>query len=252
MKSQLRSILLAAIWAAAALAQTPPDSNVQTSLPLTAIAQPSNSTITPGRLIAQKDVLLAPLLEAPTAANTSTYLALIVDPAGPFLHWLQPNLQPASPSDSSLKVERMSADLVGSPYAYPLPPDGDLAHEYVILLFAQPHGWSLPKPYQSINPPVNLADRSGLDISKFISATGLDPPVGATYFKVSPKSVCAVPPATSCNASTTTNVSASSPAPSTSVTIVSSSNAASMFGGISWNVGLLGTLGLVFLLVQVV
>lgn len=117
-----------------------------------------------------------------------TYVAFMVDPAtarGPFLHWFQPNLVSDSTGELSVDVTVKNASTaVGAKYIYPQPPDDGYAHEYVILLYAQPSNWDVPTNYSTINPPAADSDRLGFDMAIFQSASGLSDPVGTDYFRV--------------------------------------------------------------------
>ena len=195
-------------------------------------AQSSNISITPGLLIPRKDVLNAPPVKSPSAATASTYTAFMVDPAGPFLHWFQPNLVRTSSSNSILDITLMTDDsriLAGARYLYPLPPAGDPAHSYVVLLFEQPANWHVPEKFSTIGPLSSQADRFGFDIADFVSVPGLDGMIaGANYFKVSAKTVCTSGKATTCDAPIATKTGGNA------MPTTSSSSANSRFEGLSW------------------
>lgn len=202
-KTMYLYLLFAAASVPAILAQTPGNFDIQTSLPLDVTVQPGDVSISPSLLVPQKDALKAPTVLAPGSSSASTYLILMIDPFGPFLHWLQPSLIPTSSSDRTLhKNNASSGSLIGAEYVYPLPPAGTGAHDYVVLLYSQPSGWQFPQEYEDLNPPASLDLRMGFDVVDFVEAARLGEPIGANYFRVinettSASSSPAVPSATS-------------------------------------------------------
>lgn len=73
----------------------------------------------------------------------------------------------------------------GAPYLQPNPGVGDIPHDYILLLFAQPANLSLAAiGYGDIDPPASTNDRIGFNITDFAAKAGLGSPLAANYFRV--------------------------------------------------------------------
>lgn len=130
------------------------------------------------------EVAYSPSLYLPSGySNAAPYIGIQVDADIDALHWIQPNL--VAKSDGNLTVDSsiQGSSQVECPYLEPAPPAGGGPHRYVILLFEQPANWTVPGNYSDISPPVTIYDRLNFSLPDFISSSGLNAPIGATFFR---------------------------------------------------------------------
>lgn len=69
------------------------------------------------------------------------------------------------------------------------PPAGDGPNDYIILLFEQPEGWTIPMNYSNVNPPSGAEDVVGFDVADFVAARRLRAPGESNYFRVENRTV---------------------------------------------------------------
>jgi phosphatidylethanolamine-binding protein len=119
---------------------------------------------------------------------TDAYMVFMIDTTAHILQWFELGLT-ASETSFDLDSTGTSTSESGAPYLAPDPPAG-LTHQYVLLLFAQPMGFVVPRGYAAVDPPRSPDARRGFDINHFIAAvaqdgvTSLGGVVAATYFGV--------------------------------------------------------------------
>lgn len=128
------------------------------------------------------------------ADDSSPLLLLMVDPDAPtpdmpttadILHWLAPNMKATTAPQDSGALQGQSV-LTNStpnivPFAPPAPPATSAAHRYVLYLFEQPSGFTVPKQFTQFS----AQNRAGFDLAGFISAATLAEPIAANFLYVS-------------------------------------------------------------------
>ena len=97
----------------------------------------------------------------------------------PFLHWMVKDI--TTTTDHQLSKPQNSSTI--APYITPAPPAGTGEHTYVLALFQQPANFVIPSSFASIAPPKTESDRLEFNITKFMAAAHLSPPVAATNWK---------------------------------------------------------------------
>jgi hypothetical protein len=114
-------------------------------------------------------------------------MVFMIDTTANILEWFELDLT-ASDTSFDLDSTGTSTSKSGAPYLAPDPPAGS-THQYVLLLFAQPMGFVVPRGY-AVDPPRSRDARRGFDINHFIAAVAqggvmsLGDVVAATYFGV--------------------------------------------------------------------
>lgn len=102
-----------------------------------------------------------------------------------FLHWYEPNLSGASEVLFASSDAQNATSAPALTYVPPTPPGGDIAHEYTVIMFNQPKGFSIPSAFESFfQDKSDLSNRLDFDIAGFVAASGLGSPVGANWFQV--------------------------------------------------------------------
>jgi phosphatidylethanolamine-binding protein len=96
------------------------------------------------------------------------------------LHWFEPDFTVSSDLVLTPKTANTST---GALYIGPSPPPGN-PHRYTFLLFSQPDDFTVPESFSNINPPTATSARIGFNITRFITAAGLDAPLAGNYFTV--------------------------------------------------------------------
>lgn len=218
-----------------ASAQTPPDTLPSASANLGVTY--GNTTVRPNTLLPEPQVARAPSISfsaATTSAQNQTYLLALVDLSIPLyllnatslaqgnltrginnnrttrLHWLQPSLSPStSTSNATTPLVPHSAALAS--YGGPMPPPGDIAHDYVFYLFSQPANFSVaalgPPIATTSYEPASSAARMNFSVDALVRVLG--EPVAGSWIRVRNVSGSATATGTGANATGTATGSAS-------------------------------------------
>ncbi|KAM0549188.1 hypothetical protein ACHAPJ_009497 [Fusarium lateritium] len=170
--SIMRFSLAISLFAAGALARTPPEFFPSTNNTLN--VQYGDVKASEGALIPIKDAAVSPATSFKLNSSYDSHIVLLVDldaPNGthdnayaPFLHWAK-----VIPSGSS-KLSSNSSDMKDyAPYAGPAPPPGTGPHRYVALLFASSNStFEIPPGFKDLDM-LDIPDRIAFNISKFIA-----------------------------------------------------------------------------------
>lgn len=141
------------------------------------------------------DTQSPPQIQIPAhLSSPSPYLLLMVDPdynatvpTNVVLHTMVGNLSSGSTAGHPAALTTLtSADEALAAYIGPQPPPGKPSHNYTLMLFEQPHNFSIPPAFQSFLP-LNLSNvytRVNFPLVDFVRQTGLGSPVAATYFRL--------------------------------------------------------------------
>ena len=111
------------------------------------------------------------------AATNSTAAAAV----GPYA-----NATSAATNNTGAVALASNSSRVEASYLQPSPPAGDGPHKYVVLLFAQPAGFSVPAQFANVLSTADTSPqaRAGFDVNAFAQAAGLGVPIGGTFFTV--------------------------------------------------------------------
>ncbi|SMR59409.1 unnamed protein product [Zymoseptoria tritici ST99CH_1E4] len=131
------------------------------------------------------------------------YIVIMVDPDASYpenpsnrfiLHWLRQNLtsaENANPPPAGLQIVTDTAKLLNSftpaivQYRRPSPPTNSSAHRYILYAFEQPQHFRLPEQWSGLSG----SNRTGFNLTSFISDTNLGTPCAANYFYTSNQTV---------------------------------------------------------------
>ena len=158
-------------------------------------------TVTIGQRLSQSTTAAAPTISLPSAATSSLYSIILIDPDAPsasrpimsnWLHYLHTNLdgrllsQPLTLATARLPASADSSSLSAT-YAPPTPPPGTGPHRYVALLYHQSASLPASPPAQRIEQPADgrRAKWSVDEWEQQAEAAGVVVTlVGGTYFVV--------------------------------------------------------------------
>ncbi|KAL8844963.1 MAG: hypothetical protein Q9176_000635 [Flavoplaca citrina] len=195
----------ASLLIACASAQTPPGTSPATNNPLT--VNYGSTEVTPGIQLERMETSTIPTFAYQPSSPSQTYTLLMVDLSIPSTRVdpsaLSPEQLPLAPGVSANRTTRLhfwqagltfsaNGTLVNTtePVAYyngPMPPAGDIPHDYVFYLFVQEEGFAPPaddSPFNVENVNEESSNRSSFDVRKFAEGEGVGELVAANYIVV--------------------------------------------------------------------
>lgn len=131
---------------------------------------------------------------AKVADASSPLLLVMIDPDAPspdapsaanILHWMAPDLsaktaaQDFGPLQGQAVLTNSTPNVV--PFAPPGPPATSAAHRYLLFLFEQPEGFTVPAQFAQFN----AMTRTNFDFNAFIAAAALGDPIAVNFMYVS-------------------------------------------------------------------
>jgi len=150
----------------------------------------SNVITPPGELIPRPEVASPPTISSKVFSTTGKAILFLIDLDVPsngtrvkLLHWFAPDITGVTSGLNSTTLT-IPANGPGAPYLQPSPPPGDSPHRYTFLLFEQPINFAVPAAFANINPPASTTNRIGFNLTAFIAAANLSPPIAANYILV--------------------------------------------------------------------
>lgn len=136
-----------------------------------------------------------PTIGAANIPSNGPFILIMVDADAPshtnmsladVLHWSLPDLSPVSPTNRTLVPSPGSHAL--SAYIGPAPSRGSGPHRYILTLFAQPSTFTVPPAFAGYGL-ANHENITRFNLTDFVRAANLGPPVAANYFIAENKTV---------------------------------------------------------------
>jgi hypothetical protein len=132
-----------------------------------------------------------PALYQSVSDYTGQYLIVMVDPDAPtpdsptsrfILHWMAPNMTQNTTAASPLAGRALTNSTPAHvPFRAPTPGTTSSAHRYILYAFAQLDNFTIPDAYAGYSD----TNRTGFNVTSFISDAGLGQPAASEYWYVS-------------------------------------------------------------------
>ncbi|KAI4237668.1 MAG: hypothetical protein LQ349_001672 [Xanthoria aureola] len=198
-------MLGASLLIACASSQTPPGSTPATNNQIS--VQYGSTPVTPGIMLEKTQTSSIPTFNYIPSSPDQFYTLLLIDLSIPASNTdpskLAPEQLPLAPGITPNRTTRLHFWQAGlafapngsllnttqpvAPYKGPMPPAGDIPHDYVFYLFQQESGFAPPpanSPFNANNVDKSPINRSSFNVQRFAEGEGVGDLVAANYIMV--------------------------------------------------------------------